>query len=376
MVKLVDVARAAGVSRGTASNAFTHPELVSDALRDRVLAAAEELGYGGPNPTGRLLRLGKVNAIGVTPPGSFGVSIAFVSSYLREFLLGVGEVCDQQGASLTLISGIDPDKTRAIRNALVDGFILHQIEDATLIAARRRRLPFVVADLEGDAETSFVRIDDRTGGRLAAAHLIALGHRRFAIFSVLRQDPTHAPAPRLDPVLHGPDEVRHQLVRGFPIDDDRLAGYADALAEVGLTIDGIPIVECAADSVANATKGARLFFDSALDVTAILAMTDVQALAVIEEAQRRGIAVPGGLSVVGFDDIPEARLSTPALTTVVHPIVEKGRTAARILFDNGPPQHVTLPVRLAVRSSTAAPRDEAVRRSTSPGSRGKGRGGR
>ncbi len=376
MVKLVDVAKAAGVSRGTASNVFTHPELVSEALRERVLAAASELGYGGPNPSGRLLRLGKVNAIGATPPGSYGVSVAFINPYFREFLSGVGEVCDERGASLTVISGVGPDKTRGIKNALVDGFILHQVEDATFLEARQRRLPFVVVDIEGDAETNSVRIDDRTGARLAAAHLIALGHRRFAIFSVLRRGPSHAPAPSLEPVLHGAEESRHRLVRGFSIDDDRLAGYADALAEVRLSIDGIPIVECGADSVANATKGARLFFDSSLDVTAILAMTDVQALAVIEEAQRRGIAVPDDLSVVGFDDIPEARLSKPPLTTVVHPIVEKGETAARILFEKGPPQHVTLPVSLAVRSSTAAPRREAARRSASAGSRGKGRGRR
>ena len=161
MVKLVDVAKAAGVSRGTASNVFTHPELVSEALRERVLAAASELGYGGPNPSGRLLRLGKVNAIGATPPGSYGVSVAFINPYFREFLSGVGEVCDERGASLTVISGVGPDKTRGIKNALVDGFILHQVEDATFLEARQRRLPFVVVDIEGDAETNSVRIDDR-----------------------------------------------------------------------------------------------------------------------------------------------------------------------------------------------------------------------
>ncbi len=246
MVKLIDVAKAAGVSRGTASNVFAHPELVREALRERVLAAANELGYGGPNPQGRLLRLGKVNAIGVTPPGAYGVSVAFSAPYFREFLTGVGTVCDERGASLTVISGIGQDKTRGIRNALVDGFILHQIEDAALVEARRRRLPFVAVDLVADSNTNFVRIDDRAGGRMAAAHLTALGHRRFAIFSVLRQDPTHTPAVSLEPVFHGPSEARHRLVRGFAIDDDRLAGYADSLGEVGLSIDEIPIVECGA----------------------------------------------------------------------------------------------------------------------------------
>lgn len=355
MVTLVDVARAAGVSRGTASNVFAHPELVSDALRERVLAAAAELGYGGPNPSGRLLRLGKVHAIGVTPPGSYGVAVAFTNSYLREFLGGVGAVCDERGASLTIISGVGPDKTWGIKNALVDGFILHQMEDAALIEVRKRRQPFVVVDLEGDADTKSVRIDDQGGGRMAAEHLLGLGHRRFAIVSVQRRDPSEAPAPSLKPVFHGAEEARHRLLSGFSIDEDRLAGYADALGTVGLSIDDIPIVECGADTIANATVGARLLLDRAPEVTAILAMTDVQALAVLEEAKRRGIDVPGKLSVVGFDDIPEAALSAPALTTVVHPIVEKGRAAARVLFDEAP-EHVTLPVRLAVRASTAPPR--------------------
>jgi DNA-binding LacI/PurR family transcriptional regulator len=359
VVKLVEVAQAAGVSRGTASNVFAHPELVSEALRERVLAAATELGYGGPNPSGRLLRLGKVGAIGVTPPGSYGVSAAFSVSYYRDFLTGVGEVCDERGTSLSVISGVGPDKTRGIQNALVDGFILHQGEDAALVAARRRRLPVVLVDLDGDAKTSSVRIDDRTGGRLAAEHLIALGHTRFAIFSVLRRGPSDSPAPSLEPVLHEPGDVRHRLLGGYQIDKDRLAGYADALAKIGLSIDDVPLVECDASSVSNAIQGARLFFERWPDVTAVLAMTDVQALAVLEEARRRDIAVPDDLSVVGFDDIQEARFSAPGLTTVVHPILEKGRTAARLLFAEGSPQHISLPVSLVERASTAAPRSAA-----------------
>jgi DNA-binding LacI/PurR family transcriptional regulator len=365
MVKLMDVAHAAGVSRGTASNVFAHPELVREALRERVLAAAAELGYSGPNPYGRLLRLGKVNAIGVTPPGAYGTNVAFSNPYMREFLSGVSSVCDEHGASLTLVSGIGLDKMWGIKNALVDGFILHQMEDAALIEARRRRLPFVAIDLEADAGTSFVRVDDRAGGRMAAEHLLALGHRRLAILSVLRQDPSHTPAAKLKPVFHAPGDIRHKLARGFSIDDDRLAGYADALAAAGIPIDTIPIVECGADSVANAAKGARRLFDTSPGVTAVLAMTDVQALGVLEEARRRRIAVPRDLSVVGFDDIPEARSSSPPLTTVVHPIVEKGRAAARILFEDQGPRHVTLPVKLAVRGSTAPPR-RAARDPASP----------
>jgi DNA-binding LacI/PurR family transcriptional regulator len=163
MIKLLDVARAAGVSRSTASNVFAHPERVKEGLREKVLAAANELGYGGPSPAGRLLRLGKVNAIGVTPPGAYGTNVAFSNPYLREFMCGVSVECDLRGARLTIVSGIGPDKTSGIKNSLVDGFILHQSEDAALIETRRRRLPFVLVDSQGDAETSYVRIDDRGG---------------------------------------------------------------------------------------------------------------------------------------------------------------------------------------------------------------------
>ena len=188
MVTIRDVAHAAGVSRGTASNVFTHPELVSEALRERVLTTAAKLGYSGPNPKGRLLSGGKVNAIGIAPAGAYGLTTSFSNPYRRELLLGVAEICDRQGASLTLISGVGEDRTRGIKNALVDGFILHTVEDAALVEARRRRLPLVLVDMEADPETSSVRIDDRDGARAAAAHLVGLGHRRFAIFSVLRRN--------------------------------------------------------------------------------------------------------------------------------------------------------------------------------------------
>ncbi len=162
-----------------------------------------------------------------------------------------------------------------------------------------------------------------------------------------------------------------ELVGSFSVDNDRLAGYVSELAKVGVSVDDVPIVECAADFVTNAAKGARLLFDRAPEVTAVLAMTDVQALAVIEEARRRGIGVPGDLSVVGFDDIPEARTCTPPLTTVVHPIVEKGRAAARLLFEDGPIRHIRLPVTLAVRGSTAPPRERIPAARSSRGTRGK-----
>ncbi len=351
MVTIVDVARLAGVSRGTASNAFTHPERVRQALRDKVIAAAESLGYGGPNPKARFLRAGKVNTIGVTPPGAYDVQAAFRNPYLRTFMAGVADVCDERGASLTIVSGVGEDNTKGIRDALVDGFILHRFEEAAIVDARRRRLPVVLIDMDGDMGMSSVRIDDRGGAHQAAAHLAALGHRRIAIFSVLRDERIR----RGDPVFHDGHEGAKALARSFPLDRDRLAGYFDALNAAGVDATDVPIVETRADTPSGASSGAALLFDKAPNVTAVLAMTDVQALAVLQAAQQRGLRVPEDLSIVGFDDVPEAAASVPPLTTVAHPIEEKGRVAARLLFDGDAGQQLVLPVRLVVRGSTAPP---------------------
>src|SRR5258707_7247530 len=104
-VKLADVARAAGVSQGTASNVFSRPEVVRPEVRKRVEASAKELGYSGPDPKGRLLRGGKVNAIGVVV--SEKLTDFFDDPYNREFMAGIAEVCDERGAGVSLISAAD-----------------------------------------------------------------------------------------------------------------------------------------------------------------------------------------------------------------------------------------------------------------------------
>src|SRR5690606_3625672 len=131
-------------------NVFNHPDLVRSDVRERVEAAAHQLGYAGPDPRGRVLRDGKFNAIGFLPPGAYSIADALRSPYLRELVLGVSLACDAAGATLSLVNGTDDTRTTAIREALVDGLILGQSEDVRLItSAQRRRLPFVI--LESDA---------------------------------------------------------------------------------------------------------------------------------------------------------------------------------------------------------------------------------
>lgn len=340
---LVDVAREAGVSRGTASNVFTHPERVRPEVRERVMAAAQRLGYAGPDPRGRLLRAGRFNALGFVVPGAFGIANLLSSPYGRELVLGIAEACDTAGVTLTIIDGREPQLDVAIRQALVDGLVVgHTGHIAEITPALRRRVPFVMLDVPGGDDLSSVSIDGAAGARAAAEHLAGLGHKRFAILSVRRQ-----PGP---PIVHAP-RPEPVLAAGYRLDRDKLSGFAAGLAAHGLSIADVPIVET---QPMDAAAGSAILA-AAPDATAIFAMADRQALTLLDECVRRGIAVPGQLSVVGFDGVPEAATSAPPLTTVSQPIREKGRRAAELALRNGPPQQIELPVNLVIRNSTAAP---------------------
>jgi DNA-binding LacI/PurR family transcriptional regulator len=128
-----------------------------------------------------------------------------------------------------------------------------------------------------------------------------------------------------------------------------LRGYADALRSAGLDIDDIAVVQAhPADGSAPA-----LILDAAPDATAILAMADMHAIAVMAEAQHRGKVVPRDLSVIGFNDIPEAARAAPPLTTIDARGAERGRVAARMLIDPDAPRRQDVRADLIVRASTA-----------------------
>lgn len=339
---LLDVAKKAGVSRSTVSNVYSRPELVRQEVRDLVAAAAQTLGYLGPDPRGKLLRKGKFDAIAIVPPGEWGVANSIINPVYRQFLFGVGETCDDVGANLVIIP--DRKANGGVSTALVDGFIFGRIEHISETEpARLRRLPFVVVDADAGPDVSSVRVDTRKGGYLAAHHLTELGHRRFGIMSFLRG---FGPA-RFHPsgVARGPEAA------GMETDQEKFRGYADALAEVGLDIADVPVLQAHPWD----REAAGMMLDQAPGATAILSMSVMQGIAVIEEAQRRGLSVPRDLSVVGFNEIAEAATCNPPLTTVDGRSAEKGRLAARIIFDAGPVRREILQPDLIVRASTAPP---------------------
>jgi DNA-binding LacI/PurR family transcriptional regulator len=180
---------------------------------------------------------------------------------------------------------------------------------------------------------------------MAAEHLLALGHKRFAILSLeLRADGRTGFVDR-----------ERLAAADYAGTRARLAGYGAALAAAGIPADAVPVIELVNDR-AGAAEGAATLLDHVPEATAVLAMSDVAALGLLGEAAARGIAVPDRLSIVGFDDVPEAAAADPPLTTIRQPIREKGRRAGFLILDGGEPRHELLPVELVVRGTTAPPR--------------------
>ncbi len=343
--RLKDVARLANVSQGTASNVFNRPELVSSALRQAVFDAARALEYRGPAPAGRALRSGKAHLIALVVEVDL-LAYVFEDSFMHRLLAGIGAACDEAGSGLTVISATSGRRDGwTIETAIADGFILHCVEhDSRLFElARRRGLPFVAIDSGPVEGVPTVDVDDHGGARAAAAHIVALGHRHVGILSLETAG---------DGRTGAIDDARLADAR-YTVTRDRLRGYREALGEARVELEPRLVQETFNDRATVATALAAMF-DAGTPPTALLAMSDTMALIAVELLMGRGLRVPTDVSVVGFDDVPEAANCSPSLTTVKQPVRAKGRHAARMLLGLEPAGVTVLPARLVVRGSTAA----------------------
>lgn len=349
--RLIDVAEAAGVSKATASNVFNRPELVRDEVRARVLAAAEAIGYAGPDPRGRMLSAGKVNAIGVA--SAEPLAYFFEDPFARALTSAIAAACDAQGVGLSLVHAeAGRDVPWTIRSALVDGLILFCLADAggLVAASRERRLPFVALGIdETDAEVPAVGVDDRAGARRAARHLTDLGHRRFAILAM-----------PFDEEGGGRSSAARAQAGRYAAARARAQGYLEVLADCGLSPEATPIFET--DGVREVEAALAALYDDGPGPTALLAQSDRIALLALEGLRARDVAVPGQVSIVGFDGVPEAAASAPPLTTIAQPIDVIGHGAVRVLLDRpeGPWREI-LPTALVLGGTTAPPPDVTSR---------------
>lgn len=340
-VKLKDVAEAAGVSQGTASNVFNRPGVVREEVRERVLAAARSLGYAGPSPKGRLLRAGKANAIGVA--AAEPLDYFFADPWARRLMTEVARVCDARGAGLALVSVAGGRHLAwSIESALVDGFLLRCTGRELLVEITQRRgLPFVALSLDtAEPDAPAIDIDDFGGTLQAVRHLTSLGHRRFAILGI--------------GLGEGPGRVGPEAVRAtrFVNVRERALGYWAGLAEVGIGETEVPL-HAVRNDASNVGEVLAILFGQPQPPTALLAMSDLVAIAALDWLRTQRIRVPQDVSVLGFDDVPEAEVSIPPLTTVAQPyrrIAE--RSVAAILDDEMPDGREVLPLSLVVRKST------------------------
>lgn len=345
-VTLLDVAAAAEVSKSTVANVFNHPERVRPQVKAHVEEVARRLGFSGPDARGRLLSSGKANVIGVVPSGE-GITWVFDNPYMRRFLATLAEACQDRRAALQLIDGSGEAGAETLRRTVVDGLILHTGDQVKAVdPALRRKMPIVVMDRVSETDVSSVSIDDRGGARSLARHLLGLGHRRFVVTTLGRS--------YVAPILHRPVGGPRTLVSTYDIDEERLAGIGEALAEADLSLDDMPIVEACGSAEETRLYGnaANLVLDNLGGATAVIVLGGELAVGLLAEARRRGISVPAELSVVGFDDPPEAALADPPLTAIAAPVAETARLAAQLLFSGAAPQHVELPVELIIRQSS------------------------
>ena len=350
-VTLQTLADHVGVSRTTVSNAYNRPDQLTPALRERILATAERLGYGGPDARARMLRTGTTRTIGLL----FTEDLRYVFSDPNTtlFMRGVAETSALAGTGLTLLpvpAGMSVDDT-AVGATPTDGYLVFSVAAShpAVHAVLRHDVPLVVVD-EPDLgpTTSFVGIDDRRGGRLAADHLLALGPREIAIV-------VH----RLGPEARQRPLTPAQLDRaGLRIVRERVGGFFDGLTAAGLDPTAVTVWEAGDNDPDVGRDATTQLLRARPTTTALFCTTDQLAIGATQAASTLGRRVPTDLSVVGVDDIPRAASWTPSLTTVRQPLVEKGRVAAELLLGQvrtGTPRRVDLPIELVVRQSTAPP---------------------
>jgi LacI family transcriptional regulator len=333
-VTLRDVARLANVHPGTASRALNEQtrSLVNAETAQRVLAAADELGYH-PNPIARGLKTNRSYTVGVLIPD-------IENPLFPPIIRGIEDRLDQAGYT-PVIANTENDAEReridfrAMRARQVDGFITatarldHELLDE--VAGLGVPLVLVNRRVEDDSLPS-ATADDRAGVRLAVDHLADLGHERIAF-------------------LGGPTELSTGL--------QRKEGFIAGMREHGLKPDRALVVTGERFTLDEGQRLCREAVESGRQFTAIVAGNDLMALGCYDALAEHGLACPGDVSVVGYNDMPFSDHFSPPMTTIRIPHYEIGLAAADLLLrlleqsPDGSTQ-VVLEPSLVVRGSTAS----------------------
>lgn len=335
-VTISDVAKLAGVSTMTVSNVLTGRKKVQDGTREAVETAVRELGYT-PNAAAQALASAAELRIGLIYANP-------QSAFLSSLLVGALNASSQLGAQLLI--RYCPGQNEAVTGEAINGLIRSGAKALLLpppyceIVDRSPTLSAIdvpMVAISSGRELSHlpgVRIDDFSAAQAMTARLIDLDHRRIAFIG--------------GPVLHSAGATR-------------LAGYRAALDEAGIEFDE-HLVADGDFSYESGLSAASKLLDLPDAPTAIFATNDDMAAAVVSEAHRRGLSIPGDVAVVGFDDTPIAVKIWPRLTTVRQQISEISELATRRAvdairhpqrFDRSSPDTTHIPFAIIERESTA-----------------------
>lgn len=326
-----DIARAAGVSHSTVSRALSDSPLITEATRARIHRLAAEMGYS-PDAGARGLVTRHTCTVGV-------VVTTIADPFSAEVVEGIEGTAYSHGYSVILAASHDePEREIAavemLRSKRVDAVIITSSRVGALHQERLGAAGVPVILLNSHSQqlaphTLSVRVDDVHGARLAMAHLLALGHRRIAHIA--------------GPAGHSPSA-------------DRLTGYHAALAEAGIPFDGA-LVFGGTGRPAGGEQALAPITALTDRPTAVFCYNDMTAIGLLCAARRAGLAVPRGLAVAGFDDIPLASYVFPTLTTIAQPKLEMGQQAmtmalALMIGRDEDVGDVVVQGRLVVREST------------------------
>jgi LacI family transcriptional regulator len=332
-VTIIDVAAEAHVSYATVSRVINNDVHVKQETRDRVLQTMRRLGYVA-NRQARSLAGGRTNSIGVLVPD-------LGTGYIGEIIRGIDAELGLSDLDLILYTthrtaSKEANYVANLAKGMVDGLLLVLPRSpADFIGIlTQRNFPFVLIDHQGiGQDCPAVGAANWQGGFTATEYLIKLGHQRIGF-------------------------ITGWMDLGCAL--DRLDGYRSALRTNHIP-EGSELIYEGTFFQPDGYTGASTLLDLPNPPTAIFASNDVMAMGVMDAVRSKGLRVPDDISVIGFDDIPQASLIRPALTTIRQPLEKMGRVATQMLLELlSQPQkqigRIELPTELIVRDSCQAPR--------------------
>ncbi len=338
-LNLEDIARLAGVSRSTVSRVINNHPNVHPATKEKVLHVIREQNFQ-PNQVARMLATQRAHMIGIVVSQTASTFFHDTSSYFPTIIQGIADVSNERNYAtlLWLNNGSDSQNEETfarsiVQNRLMDGLLLISGSSSHMLVSNlvETTVPFVSIErprVFADRVT-YITIDNVEAAKTAARHLVQLGRRRIG-------------------TIMGPPENTDAT--------DRLIGYHAVLDEAGLPIN--PAWEFIGQfTIETGVQGGRVLLKQGVD--AIFAGSDQIAMGLLQACREAGARVPDDVAIVGFDDLPGAVEVTPTLTTVHHPIREKGAVATKLLLEmiegqRSQPQQIFLPTHLVIRQSCGA----------------------